>query len=114
MAFDIAWGGAAMDLMSPEGFIGAIYHACRLKPGTGCLAAPVCSSFVYMFFSSFSKCSLFEEWWGVAIMFLGFKEYPTMLNLKLQKFSLDLPFVGTSATKGFQGGWVFINIYVSI
>ena len=62
MAFDIAWGGEAMDLTSPEGFIGAIYHACRLSPGTGCLAAPVCSSFVYMFFSSFSKRSLFEEW----------------------------------------------------
>ena len=49
MAMDVAWGGQSMDLMSPEGFIGAIYHACRLKPGTGGLAAPVCSSFVYLF-----------------------------------------------------------------
>lgn len=48
MAMDVAWGGQSMDLMSPEGFIGAIYHACRLKPGTGGLAAPVCSSFVYL------------------------------------------------------------------
>jgi len=54
---------------------------------------------------------------GCAIMFLGFKEYPTMLNLKLQKFSLDLPFVGTSATFGFLGGWVFflyVRVYINI
>lgn len=48
MAMDVAWGGEPMDLLSPEGFIGAIYHASRLAPGSGCLAAPVCSSFVYL------------------------------------------------------------------
>lgn len=48
MAMDIAFGGKPMDLLTPEGFLGAVYHACRLEPGTGALAAPVCSSFVYM------------------------------------------------------------------
>ena len=48
MAMDVTWGGKAMDLLTPQGFIGAIYHAVRLEPGSGCLAAPVCSSFVYM------------------------------------------------------------------
>ena len=50
MAMDITWGGAPMDLMSPEGFLGAVYNVCRLTPGSGCLAAPVCSSFAYMCF----------------------------------------------------------------
>jgi hypothetical protein len=48
MAMDIAFGGSNMDLLSPQGFLGAIYHACRLEPGSGALAAPVCSSFVFV------------------------------------------------------------------
>ena len=48
LAMDIAWGGESMDLMTPQGFLGAVYHATRLVPGSGCLAAPVCSSFVFL------------------------------------------------------------------
>ena len=48
MAMDIKFGGDGMDLATPQGFISALYQACRLSPGSGFLAAPVCSSFVYM------------------------------------------------------------------
>ncbi|CAL1163650.1 unnamed protein product, partial [Cladocopium goreaui] len=46
MAMDIAFGGKPMDLLTPEGFLGAVYHACRLEPGTGALAAPVCHKII--------------------------------------------------------------------
>lgn len=49
MAMDVSWGGAGMDLLTPEGFLGSIFHTCRLSAGSGALAAPVCSSFVFMF-----------------------------------------------------------------
>jgi len=48
MAVDVVIGGSTMDLTSDAGFVGALYHTCRLSPGSGWLAAPVCSSFVYM------------------------------------------------------------------
>ena len=39
----------SMDLLENSGFLSACYHATCLKPGTGgFLAAPVCSTFVYM------------------------------------------------------------------
>ena len=49
MAVDVVIGGCSMDLTSDAGFVGALYHTCRLAPGSGWLAAPVCSSFVYMY-----------------------------------------------------------------
>lgn len=41
-----------MDLTTDSGFVGALYQCCRLTPGSGWLAAPVCSSFVYMWLSN--------------------------------------------------------------
>ena len=49
MAVDVVIGGSSMDLTSDAGFVGALYHTCRRSPGSGWLAAPVCSSFVYMY-----------------------------------------------------------------
>ena len=48
MAMDIQMGGASFDMLTPEGFAATLYQACRLAPGSGGLAAPVCSSFVFM------------------------------------------------------------------
>ena len=48
MAMDVLHDPASMDLLSPIGFVSALYHATCLRPGSGFLAAPVCSSFVYM------------------------------------------------------------------
>ena len=48
IALDIAHDPSSMDLSTPTGFVTALYHATCLKPGSGMLAAPVCSSFVYM------------------------------------------------------------------
>lgn len=39
---------ATMDLSSSVGFVTACYHATCLRPSGGLLAAPVCSSFVYV------------------------------------------------------------------
>ena len=40
---------SSMDMLDSAGFLSACYHATCLKPGCGWfLAAPVCSSFVYV------------------------------------------------------------------
>ena len=43
---DVLHDPSSMDLLTPVGFVSALYHATCLKPGSGFLAAPVCSSFV--------------------------------------------------------------------
>lgn len=48
LAMDLNHDPSTMDLMDPKGFISACYHATCLKPGSGTLAAPVCSTFVFM------------------------------------------------------------------
>ncbi|CAK9026290.1 unnamed protein product, partial [Durusdinium trenchii] len=48
IAMDVEIGGEVMDLTTNAGFVAALYHTCRLSPGSGWLAAPVCSSFVFM------------------------------------------------------------------
>ena len=45
---DVLHDPSSTDLLTPVGFVSALYHATCLKPGSGFLAAPVCSSFVYM------------------------------------------------------------------
>ena len=37
-----------MDLLSPSGFCNALFYACNLRPGTGHMSAPVCSTWVFM------------------------------------------------------------------
>ena len=37
-----------MDLLTPSGFANALFYACNLKPGSGHMTAPVCSTFVFM------------------------------------------------------------------
>ena len=61
MAVDVVIGGTSMDLTSDAGFVGALYHTCRLAPGSGWLAAPVCSSFVYMYLD-FKLCKHVVCW----------------------------------------------------
>ena len=48
MALDILHDPATMDMASSTGFLTACYHATCLRIGAGMLAAPVCSSFVFM------------------------------------------------------------------
>lgn len=48
IALDITHDPVTMDLTTPTGFLTACYHATCLRVGAGLLAAPVCSSFVYM------------------------------------------------------------------
>lgn len=42
---------ARMDLASTEGFANALWSVANLKPGSGHLTAPVCSTFVFMWLS---------------------------------------------------------------
>ncbi|CAK9046029.1 Putative rhamnose biosynthetic enzyme 1 [Durusdinium trenchii] len=37
-----------MDLTTDIGFSNCLYHACNLREGAACMAAPVCGSFVFM------------------------------------------------------------------
>lgn len=48
IALDIRHNPETMDLATPVGFLTACYHATCLRVGGGLLAAPVCSSFVFM------------------------------------------------------------------
>ena len=45
---DLEIGGASMDLTTDIGFSNCLYHACNLREGAACMAAPVCGSFVFM------------------------------------------------------------------
>lgn len=46
--FDVRIDPNTMDLLSPQGFANALHAVCCLKPGSATLAAPVCSTFVFM------------------------------------------------------------------
>ena len=46
--FEINLDANNMDILSSSGFANAVFQICNLKPGSGCLAAPVCSSWVFM------------------------------------------------------------------
>ena len=46
MPFDLELDGKLMDLATPQGFCNAMWAVCNLKPGSGHLSAPVCSTFV--------------------------------------------------------------------
>lgn len=48
VAMDYDHDPKTMYLLSDQGFLSALYHATCVRPGGGALAAPVCSSFVYM------------------------------------------------------------------
>ena len=73
MAMDVKFGGPAMDLMTRQGFITALWNACRLAPGSGCLAAPVCSSFVYMTLGCFPKHANLGDLLDLSLMPLKYK-----------------------------------------
>ena len=47
MPFDVDLS-SEMDLLTPLGFTNALFYACNLKPGSGHMTAPVCSTFVFM------------------------------------------------------------------
>ena len=48
MPFDVRLDPKTMDLSSNEGFCNALWAVARLRPGSGYLTAPVCSTFVFM------------------------------------------------------------------
>ena len=48
VAYDIRYDDVGMNLLTSQGFLHACYQAARLEIGSGSLAAPVCSSFVYL------------------------------------------------------------------
>ena len=48
MDLEFSSGSPGMNLLTSEGFASALYHCCRLEPGSGATLAPVCSSFVFM------------------------------------------------------------------
>lgn len=48
IAMDVAHDPTNMDMLTSSGFVAACYHATCIRPGGGLLAAPVCSSFVFM------------------------------------------------------------------
>ena len=46
--FEIKLDAGNMDILSSAGYANALFQICNLKPGSGCLSAPVCSSWVFM------------------------------------------------------------------
>ena len=48
--FDVKLDGKRMDLASEEGFCNAMWSVANLRPGSGHLSAPVCSTFVIVYF----------------------------------------------------------------
>ena len=48
MPYDLRLDGQRMDLATPEGFSNALWSVARLRPGSGHLTAPVCSTFVFV------------------------------------------------------------------
>jgi hypothetical protein len=48
IAMDVAHDPTNMDMLTSKGFVAACYRATCIRPGGGLLAAPVCSSFVFM------------------------------------------------------------------
>lgn len=58
----------SMDLLDNSGFLAACYHATCLKPGKGgFLAAPVCSTFVYMWLGGWKR---YKKWFVSALICL--------------------------------------------
>lgn len=45
---DIRLDADTQDIMSPLGFLNAVWNVCNLKPGSGFFTAPVCSTWVFM------------------------------------------------------------------
>lgn len=46
--YDIELDSSSMNLLTPKGMANALFHVMNLKPGSGKLTAPVCSTFVFM------------------------------------------------------------------
>lgn len=51
--------GEALDITSTKGFVQHLYQTCRLEKGSGFLAAPVCSTFVFM-----RLCYIHKKWFS--------------------------------------------------
>ena len=58
MALDASYGGPEFDLLTDVGFTNALFFAANLQPGASCVAAPVCSTFLFMTFELFPKSFL--------------------------------------------------------
>lgn len=65
---DIRLNEETQDIMSPLGFLNAVWQVCNLRPGAGFFTAPVCSTWVFMFLSSnVHQSSLFSS--GIDLLY---------------------------------------------
>lgn len=51
-AYDIEYDPQLMDISTPRGFVVAMVQVMNLEPGSGLTLAPVCSSWVWMWFGN--------------------------------------------------------------
>ena len=54
VAYDVIYDDVFMDFNSARGYSHALYQVLRLEPGSGLTLAPVCSSWVFMWFGILS------------------------------------------------------------
>ena len=119
--FDVRIDPQSMDLLSPQGFANALHAVCCLKPGSAALAAPVCSTFVFMILAQgLQKVFLLRIKY-----FCGFALKPnawpsqcfnspstTLLQCLSQVKGIDPSEQNQSSwSEGFQGmcGWEYLN-----
>ena len=55
LVYDRDYDGRFMDILSPEGYVHALFQVLQIKPGGSCTLAPVCSSFVWMSLVGFKQ-----------------------------------------------------------
>lgn len=69
MAFDKEYGGDEFDLLTDVGFLNALYHTTMLEAGASAMAAPVCSTFVFMWLACL-------QWWKALIIWRDPRVHP--------------------------------------
>ena len=68
VSFEIEDDAATQDMLSPQGFANAVYQTLRLRAGSGCHHAPVCSSWIWMipdsnwYFPFFLPLGKYQSW----------------------------------------------------
>ena len=122
IALDITHDPVTMDLTTPTGFLTACYHATCLRVGAGLLAAPVCSSFVYMQLDSWKMFDGFfgknkhqhmlevsHRFWGCyvsfSIQFCGFGSAESLFAKPPKKNNCSLEPWNSWISRGLQS-WV--------
>ena len=65
--FELTLDPFSQDILTSEGFANAVFQTLRLKPGSGCLHAPVCGTWVWM-----------PVGWAFCTVFLGNLGWPLL------------------------------------